>query len=490
MQTPSRQVDVAVIGAGTAGQVAFKKVLKTHDNAVIINNGFWTTTCATVGCMPSKLLIAAAHRASCAMHSAEFGITGHIQVDGKAVMARVQRERDRFASFITQQVQQWDEHKAIDGVAKLVGKDDQGHVLIAVNDELISAKSVIIATGSTPFVPTEWQTLGDKVLTSDSVFELTDLPKTLAVIGTGAIGLEIAQAMAKLGVNVKLFNRQAKLSNIADPALNAIAIDVLTNNLNTPSLQMLLNVKIDGLSLTDDDQIRVDYHDADSTAQCYTAERVLLAIGRKSYLAALGVDNIGVVLDDAGKPQDVDSKTGQVGNSHVYIIGDANGIMPLMHVASDQGFNAGSVVCGDISTELVIERVPMSITFTDPNICQVGETLTQLTAKQDKGELRFVTGQVSFTNQGRSRVMGVNAGQLHIYACQATGKILGAAMVAPDGEYLAHLLALAIDNGLTAKKMLEMPFYHPTIVEGLRTCLRDVEHQLHEAYIPNERLIQ
>ena len=76
MQTPTRYVDVAVIGAGTAGQVAFKKVLKNHENTVIINNGFWTTTCATVGCMPSKLLIAAAHRASYAMHSEEFGVSG------------------------------------------------------------------------------------------------------------------------------------------------------------------------------------------------------------------------------------------------------------------------------------------------------------------------------------------------------------------------------------------------------------------------------
>jgi dihydrolipoamide dehydrogenase len=84
--------------------------------------------------------------------------------------------------------------------------------------------------------------------------------------------------------------------------------------------------------------------------------------------------------------------------------------------------------------------------------------------------------------------MGVNMGQMHIYAHKDNGKILGASMIAPDGEYLTHLLALAIDNGLTAKKMLEMPFYHPTIVEALRTCLRDVERQLHIEFIPNEKL--
>lgn len=489
MQTPTRYVDVAVIGAGTAGQVAFKKVLKNHENTVIINNGFWTTTCATVGCMPSKLLIAAAHRASYAMHSEEFGVSGDIQIDGKAVMARVQRERDRFTSFITQQVERWDDNKTIDGIAKIVGKDENGHALIAVNEELISAKKLIIATGSTPFVPDEWKNLGERVLTSDTVFELTDLPKTLAVIGTGAIGLELAQAMAKLGVTVKLFNRQAKVGGISDEALNAIAIDVLANNPNTPTLELLLNVKIDGLILSEDgEQISVDYQDLQGSKQRFSADRVLLAIGRKTHLASLGVQSIDVEIDERGNPKNVNPKTGQVGDSNVYIIGDANAILPLMHVASDEGYNAGSVVCGDGNSDLVFQRVPMAITFTEPNICQVGENLPTLNAMQDKGELQFVTGRVNFSNQGRSRVMGVNMGQMHIYAHKDNGKILGASMIAPDGEYLTHLLALAIDNGLTAKKMLEMPFYHPTIVEALRTCLRDVERQLHIEFIPNEKL--
>ena len=299
----------------------------------------------------------------------------------------------------------------------------------------------------------------------------------------------LAQAMAKLGVTVKLFNRQAKVGGISDEALNAIAIDVLANNPNTPTLELLLNVKIDGLTLSEDgEQISVDYQDLQGSKQRFSADRVLLAIGRKTHLASLGVQSIDVEIDERGNPKNVNPKTGQVGDSNVYIIGDANAILPLMHVASDEGYNAGSVVCGDGNSDLVFQRVPMAITFTEPNICQVGENLPTLNAMQDKGELQFVTGRVNFSNQGRSRVMGVNMGQMHIYAHKDNGKILGASMIAPDGEYLTHLLALAIDNGLTAKKMLEMPFYHPTIVEALRTCLRDVERQLHIEFIPNEKL--
>lgn len=107
----TRTVSVAVIGAGTAGQNAFRQASKTHDDIVIINDGFWTTTCVQVGCMPSKLLIAAADRAHEANHSADFGIYATAQIDGKKVMQRVHDERSRFASYIKEQVDGWPEGK-------------------------------------------------------------------------------------------------------------------------------------------------------------------------------------------------------------------------------------------------------------------------------------------------------------------------------------------------------------------------------------------
>ena len=487
MQTPTCQVAITVIGAGTAGQAAFKRVLKTHDQVLVINSGIWTTTCATVGCMPSKLLIAAAERASIAQYSAEFGVTGGITIDGKAVMARVRRERDYFTQFITKEVENWDKQKTIDGVAHIVGKDEQERILIAVNDELVATQQLIIATGSTPIVLDEWADANERILTSDSIFEQNDLPKRLAVIGTGAIGLELAQAMAKLGVEVTIFNRQAKIAGIVDETLNSVAIDVLANNPTTPNLTMHLNTQIKALYLTDDSQqITVNYQDSTGSHQ-YTADYVLLAIGRKTHLAKLGVEKIGIALDKRGNPINIDPTTGKIHNSPVFIIGDANGITPLMHIASDEGYNAGNIASNLIdnrverlpdtgSTYIPVNRVFMAVTFTHPNIAQVGYNLTQLNEAKANGKLDFVVGMVSFARQGRSRIMGVNAGQLHIYADKHTGKILGSAMIAPDGEYLAHILALAIEQNMTVEALLRMPFYHPTIVEGLRTALQNTKH--------------
>lgn len=518
MQTPTRTVDIAIIGAGTAGQFAFKQARKTHANVVIIDNGLWTTTCTTVGCMPSKLLVAAAHRASIAQHSAQFGVTGDIHIDGKAVMIRVQRERDYFTQVILDKVNEWGDDEAIEGIASLMGKDDTGQLLIKVThasgEQLIAAKSLIIATGSQPVVPEEWQGLGERVLTSDTIFELPDLPKRLAVIGAGAIGLELAQAMAKLGVAVTLLNRQHKIGGISDDVINELAIDILSNHATTPNLTFELGVAIDDLAVSQDGQhLTIRYHanqadneqseQSEQPQQTLTVDYVLLAIGRKTYLAELGIETMGVTLDKKGSPQQLDPVTGQIADTPIFVVGDASAVRPLMHVASEQGYNAGTLagnlagkLAGNLASQWVEktpeqatdnnlatsaqhpQRVPLSITFTDPNIAQIGQTLSELTALQSQKKLDFVIGKASFFTQGRSRVMGVNAGQLNVYADKATGKILGAALIAPDGEYLAHLFALAIQNNLTVEQFLAMPFYHPTIVEGVRTALYEVKNQL------------
>ncbi|MGI9339158.1 MAG: FAD-dependent oxidoreductase, partial [Psychrobacter sp.] len=160
----TRSVSVAVIGAGTAGQNAFRQASKIKKDIVIINEGFWTTTCVTVGCMPSKLLIAAAERAHDAKYSEEFGIHSEVTINGRQVMARVQAERSHFESYIEKQVESWPNDKKIAGKAHI---NENG--LIEVNEEIIQAEKIIIATGSSPFIPDDWEEkLGETLLTSDT----------------------------------------------------------------------------------------------------------------------------------------------------------------------------------------------------------------------------------------------------------------------------------------------------------------------------------
>nr|WP_317198557.1 dihydrolipoyl dehydrogenase [uncultured Psychrobacter sp.] len=471
----TREVKVAVIGAGTAGQNAFRQANKDIKNTVIINEGYWTTTCVTVGCMPSKLLIAAAERAHEAKYSEEFGIHSDVTINGKQVMARVQAERSHFESFLEKQVDSWPDDKKIAGRAH-INKDG----LIEVNDELIKADKIIVATGSKPFIPEGWaDKLGDTLLTSDTVFELSDLPDSIAVIGAGAVGLELAHAFSRLGVAITLFNRNDGVAGLKDKKINAKAIDCLSTDLD-----MKLGSKITEIDSEVDDNKQlvasIKYTDKDGNEGHWQGDYVLVATGRSNNIKQLGVENLGVELDEKNRPKDLDTHTGQIGDLQVYIVGDANVHQPFLHVASDEGYSAGSIACDNKSDAYIRPSSPLlSIIFTAPQILSVGMSIPEI---EESPELEYVIGKASFDNQGRSRIMGVNCGLLHIYGCKKTDKVLGASMVGPDAEYIGHILATAITNRITVKQLLDAPFYHPTILEGLRTALRDVQHQMDIPY--------
>lgn len=500
-----RHVDAAIIGAGTAGHNAYRQISKATDNLVIINEGIWSTTCTTMGCMPSKLLIAAANRAYHANHSDEFRIEGNATINGKQVMKRVQDERDRFSSFALKNVESWDENSKIYGRA-VFSESGLIEAHTATGDiEYIKADHIIVATGSKPSVPEGWKlSLGDTLITSDTIFELSDLPKSMAVVGTGAIGLELAQAMSRLGVEVAIFNRSKNVGGIKDDSINQKAIACFSNQLD-----LRLDTKIESVSLDDSvspAQAVINYTDADGNAQTWRGEKVLAATGRRNSLHTLGLEHVGVHLDDKNRPLDMDKLTGKIKDTNVYIVGDANAYMPLLHVSSNEGYLSGKEVAliisgkaDEIDLSEAIAKDPdcskdstilndmapdkshtattaMSVIFSAPQIMSVGQSLSEI----EEANQPCVIGEVSFDNQGRSRVMGVNCGLLRIYACPKSSLILGASMVGPDAEYIAHILATAITNKVDIDGLLASPFYHPTILEGLRTALRDVAGKIRE----------
>ena len=220
-----RQVDVVIIGAGTAGLSALGHVRKRTDNFVIINDGPYGTMCARIGCMPSKLLIEAADVYHKRHHYEEMGFkpSGTVQVDGKAVLKRVRAFRDMFVSGVLKSTDNLGDRN-IAGRARILAPD-----LIEVNGEQIRTKAMIIATGSTPVMPEPWSKFGGRVITSSTLFEMKDLPESLAVVGLGAIGLEMAQAFSRLGVEVTGFDALNTLGGISDPDVAASAVEIFRN---------------------------------------------------------------------------------------------------------------------------------------------------------------------------------------------------------------------------------------------------------------------
>ena len=186
-------------------------------------------------------------------------------------------------------------------------------------------------------------------------------------------------------------------------------------------------------------------------------------------LSGLDLEQAGVKVAANGVPV-YDKLSMQIGDLPIFIAGDANADVPVLHEASDEGHIAGQNAANFPNVKPGKRRAPLSIVFTEPQIATVG-----IYPGQDPS---FVTGRVDFANQGRARVLLENHGLLHVYAEQATGLFVGAQMVGPRAEHLSHLLAWALQQGMTLNEMLAMPFYHPVIEEGLRTALRDAVKQI------------
>ena len=443
-------LDVIIVGAGTAGLGALREVQKYTQSFAIIDEGPWGTMCARAGCMPSKALIEAANAFHRRGQFAEFGIREgeRLGVDLGAVLARVRHIRDELVDETLELTNGLGE-RAVSGRARFVGPD-----AVTVNGVTLRARRIIIATGSRPIVPDAWKPLADRLLTTESLFEQRTLPPRMAVLGLGGVGAELAQALARLGLRVTAFNDKETLFGLSDAKVNAAVVEALRRDL-TVHLGHEATLSADG------EGVRVH-----AGAEEVVVDRVLVALGRRRNLDGLGLETLGVPLDEHGRP-DVDPATMQIGTLPIFLAGDANGDVPLQHEAADEGHIAG-LNAGTEPMKRFQRRTPLAMVFCDPNVARVGKPLSDL------DPAKIWVGEGSFAHQGRARLMLRDFGIVRVYAAREDGTLLGAELCAPAGEHLAHWLALAIASRATVPELLRAPFYHPSIEEGLRTALRQV----------------
>lgn len=440
----SDRYDVVIIGAGTAGLSALSEVRKGTDSFLLVNEGPYGTTCARVGCMPSKALIEAADAFHRLRLTEEMGLDGAsgVSVDGRAVMERVRRLRDGFVRGTLKATDELGD-RSVQGHARLLGPD-----ALDVEGRRVEADNIVIATGSMPVVPEPWRGIPG-VITSDGVFELEDLPSSLAVVGLGAVGLELAQAFSRLGVDVSAFDASETIAGIADDDILQAALEAFR-----PELEPELGAEVE--LAADPEGVRVSAGGED-----LVVDRALVAVGRRPATEDLGLENLGVELDDGGLPP-FDETTMLVPGTRVFIAGDVNARAPLLHEAADDGRIAGHNALRG-KPRRFCRRAPLRVVFTEPGIASVGSP--------GPGEGR-VMGAQDYSRQGRARMAGTAVGSVKVWARERDGLFLGAELCAPGGEHLAHLLAWALQRELTVHQMLELPYYHPTLEEGLRSAVR------------------
>ena len=454
--------DIIIIGAGTAGISAYKEAIKYTQNILIINKGPWDTTCARVGCMPSKVLISTANRMHDIQNAQEVALNVRSEINTSQVMQHVKALRDRFTHATLKDVEHWKSEHKISGEAKFVNKNT-----VEVNGKQYQAHSFIIAVGSTPSYDRSWKTeIGHKLITSDEIFELEYLPKSMAVIGSGAIAIELAQAMHRLGVETTIFARSKKVGILTSPQLQDIAQVELLNELNIKFEVLPNNVKntVHG--------VEIDFIE-NKQSKSINVEYILNATGRNSNLSTIALENINPAFSDLKSlPINIESK--QLADLPIFIIGDAFTQTPLQHQAAHEGRKVVSSCLNFPSITNRNDLTPLGIVFCNPEMAIVGQSYSNLTESNTK----FTTGTVSYEKQGRAIVLGKNKGAVEVYVDNATRKLLGAELFVESAEHLAHLLSWMISENLTIDQILDKPFYHPTLEEGLRTALKHARRQL------------
>jgi dihydrolipoamide dehydrogenase len=457
------RVSVAIIGAGSAGLSALRQVQSYTDSYIIIDRGPLGTKCARAGCMPSKALIRVAKDYHRRRVSGSEGLRGvdQLRVDIPSVLRHVRSLREQFTHGMVEATKRRAGDRFVMGNAEIMAPNR-----LHVGTREFQTQSIVIATGARPRIPDPWKHFDDRILTSGNIFEQEDLPKRIAVIGLGPIGLELGQSLSRLGIEITGFDMKESIGAITDPDINAESLQILRKEFS-----IHLGARVE---LKDRDSGLWVKHENFET----TVDAALVAAGIKPDLQGLGIENLGVPLDEHGMPP-FDARTMQIADLPVFIAGDADRCRPILHEALDEGFIAGRNSASD-EIKCYCRRTSLAIVFSDPEIAQVGWNYKQL----KESERSFVVGKADFSQQSRAVLDVCNAGLVHLYVDAKNAGILGAELICPGGEHLAHQLALGVQHNLSIFDILQMPFYHPTIEEGLRTALQHAAMQVSEKHKP------
>ena len=457
-----RTVKYAILGAGTAGLTAMEAIRKQTDDFVIINGGALGTTCARVGCMPSKAMIQSANLYHKRHRFSEFGLGGaeKISIDPQKILERVRRLRDRFTKGVQSgSTDTLSEDQFINGYAKFVGPNT-----LEVNGEVIQAQRVIVATGSRPVIPEPWKILEDKLVTSDEIFELTDLPKRIAVVGLGIVGLELGQALSRLGVEVIGFEMLKTVGGLSAPVAIDKAIELFSKDfpIHLGAAAQLENTDTGVIVNLDNKSFEVDM--------------VLASLGRRPNIDLLQLENAGVALDERGMPW-FDINTMQIEDKPLFIAGDVNTYRPILHEASHEGKIAVLNAISYPEIRGYKRKTPLGIAFTDPNIGFFGVSYRDL----DLTSSEVVDFNLE-RNNGRAIVMAEDHGVICLFGDKETRRLIGGEIVMPHAEHFTHLLAWAVEQDRTLLELIKMPFYHPVLEEAIQSAL----YKLYIALYPED----
>lgn len=450
----ARSFDVVVIGAGPGGyEAALRAAQHGLSVALVEREKRLGGTCLLRGCIPTKSLLESARRLEELGHAADFGI--ELGAAPTADLERIVRRKDRVVAKLAAGIAGLCRKagvSVIQGTARLTSAHGVCVARAEGGEEALEARHVILATGSSVRALPGLLPDHRRILTSDSALSLTQLPRRIAVLGSGAVGAEFASLFRTLGAEVTVVELMDRLLPLEDEEVSR----EIERAFRRRHIAFFTSARLEAAEVSEAG-IRAQLRTSDGE-QVVEAEALLLAAGRAPNTRDLGLETAGVEPDARGFiPVDASMQTRVPG---VYAIGDLTASPALAHVASREGRIAADAIAGHPFAPLDLDRIPSAV-YTSPEAASVG--LTEATAKSRGLEPRV--GKFPFAAIGKASVQGEIAGFAKLVADGKSGKILGAQIVGPHATELIGELCTAITAGATLEQLAEAIHPHPTLCE-------------------------
>lgn len=458
----AQEYDLVILGGGTGGYVAAIRASQLGLKTAVVEKGKLGGTCLHNGCIPSKALLRSAEVFATARHAEEFGVlTGDVSVN----FGKVQERKNKIIDQLHKGVQHLMKQGKIDvfeGLGRILGPSIfspmPGTISVEMNNgsenEMLIPKNVIVSTGSRPRTLPGLEIDGTQVMTSDEALEMTEIPKSIIIVGGGVIGIEWASMLSDFGSEVTVIEYADRIIPTEDREISK----EMQRLMKKKGVKFAVGAKVLPETLQKGEEVKISAEIKGEKKE-FSAEKLLVSVGRQANTEGIGLENTDIQIEKGFISV---NEYFQTKESHIYAIGDVIGGLQLAHVASHEGITAVEHIANENPSPLDYSLISKCI-YSSPEAASVG--LTEDEAKEKGHDVK--TGKFSFRAIGKALVFGESDGFVKIVADKETGDILGVHMIGPHVTDMISEAGLAKVLDATPWEVAHTIHPHPTLSEAI-----------------------